>query len=354
MTSGESRAAPSAGLRAARSGARRPLGQRLELLVVQNLIWAIVALVFAVFSVGLPNFFTLQNVHFILYVASAVGLLVFAEALVLISGSMDLSIAHIAGLSSMFVGALTLQWTHFLPGWSGIVLILVVGALLGAVNGFLVGFLGINPFLVTLSTFLMYNWLTFLINRGAISTVPRALVFPGGGRVGGLFVAILVRLVVCAALGFVLDHTRFGGYVRAIGGNAEAARMLGISLPWMNFWVFTIAGGLAGLSGLLYIGYLASIPSTIAGGDDIFLAFAGAIIGGVSLRGGEGSMTGALGGVLLLGIIDTGTAMTLLNPALRGFLNGLILLVAILVNKYRIAIRDRILMSRTGEVGSAR
>ncbi len=96
-------------------------------------------------------------------------------------------------------------------------------------------------------------------------------------------------LAVCAVLGFVLTRTRFGGYVHAIGGNPEAARMLGISLPWMNFWVFTIAGALAGLSGLLFIGYLASIPSTIAGGDDIFLAFAGAIIGGISLTGGEGS-----------------------------------------------------------------
>ncbi len=335
------------------SGARRTLAQGVELFVVRNLIWAIVVLVFAVFSVALQNFFTLQNVHFILYVASAIGLLVFAEALVLISGSMDLSIAHVAGLSSMLVGALMVQWTHFLPGWSGIVLIVVVGALLGAVNGVFVGWLEINPFLVTLATFLMYNWLTFFINRGAISSVPRALTFLGGGRVLGIFVAIPLMLAVCALLGFVLGRTRFGGYVQAVGGNSAAARMLGISLPWMNFWVFTIAGALAGLSGLLYIGYLDSIPSTIAGGDDIFLAFAGAIIGGVSLKGGEGSMTGALGGVLLRGIIDTGTAMTLLNPALRGFLNGLILLVAILVNKYRVAIRDRILMSRTGE-GSAR
>jgi len=192
----------------------------------------------------------------------------------------------------------------------------------------------------------MYNWLTYYINRGAISNVSRSLVFPGGGRIGGVFFAIPVMLAICALLGFVLTRTRFGGYVHAVGGNPEAARTLGISLPWMNFWVFTIAGALAGLSGLLYVGYLASIPSTIAGGDDIFLAFAGAIIGGVSLKGGEGSMTGALGGVLLLGIIDTGTAMTLINPALRGFLNGLILLLAILINKYRVELRDRILMSR--------
>ena len=246
----------------------------------------------------------------------------------------------------MLTGALTVQWLPFLPGWSGVILVVLIGALLGSVNGFFVGKVGINPFLVTLSTFLMYNWLTFAINRGAISNVSSALVFLGGGQVLGIFFAIFVMLAVCLCLGFILTRTRFGGYVHAMGGNSEAAKTLGISLPWMNFWVFTIAGALAGLSGLLYIGYLKSIPSTIAGGDDIFLAFAGAIIGGVSLKGGEGTMTGALGGVLLLGIIDTGTAMTLINPAVRGFLNGLILLGAILINKYRVELRDRILIPK--------
>ncbi len=317
-----------------------------QLLVVDNLIWAINVFVFLVFSISVPNFFTLKNIHFLFYVASPIGVLVFAEALVLVSGAMDLSIAHIAGLSSMLVGAIMVQWLHFLPGWVGVVLMLVVGGLLGSVNGFFVGRVNVNPFLVTLSTFLMYNWLTFYINRGAITNVPAAMVWLGGGQVFGVFAAILVLLALTALLYFVLEKTPFGGYIRAIGGNAEAARMLGINLPMMNFWIFTIAGVLAGVAGLLYIGYLDSIPSTIAGGDDIFLAFAGAIIGGVSLRGGEGSMIGALGGVLLLGIIDAGTTMTLIDPALRGFLNGLILLVAILINKYRVELRDRILMPK--------
>ncbi len=327
------------------TGTRRTLGQNVQLFIVKNLIWAILVLVFIVFSLTLPNFFTLQNVHLILYVASAIGMLVFAESLVLISGNMDLSIAHIAGLSAMFVGALTIQWFH-LPGWMAAVLMVVVGAALGSVNGLFVGWVGINPFLVTLSTFLMYNWLTFAINRGALIAVSPALVFLGGGKLFGVFFAIIVMIVICIVLGFILTRTRFGGYIHAIGGNPDASTMLGISLPWMSFWVFTIAGALAGLSGLLYVGYLDSIPSTIAGGDDIFLAFAGAIIGGISLRGGEGTMSGALGGVLLLGIIDTGTAMTLINPAVRGFLDGLILLLAILINKYRVELRDRILMPR--------
>ncbi|HVP19661.1 MAG TPA: ABC transporter permease, partial [Spirochaetia bacterium] len=199
------------------TGARRSIPQNVQLFIVRNLIWAILIFVFLVFSLALPNFFTLQNVHFILYVASAIGLLVFAESFVLISGSMDLSIAHIAGLSSMLAGAVTIQWLPFLPGWTGVILIVLFGALLGSVNGFFVGRVGINPFLVTLSTFLMYNWLTFSINRGAITNVSPALVFLGGGQVLGIFFAIPVMLAVCLLLGFILTRTRFGGYVQAMG-----------------------------------------------------------------------------------------------------------------------------------------
>jgi ribose/xylose/arabinose/galactoside ABC-type transport system permease subunit len=121
--------------------------------------------------------------------------------------------------------------------------------------------------------------------------------------------------------------------------------MLGISVENTNFWIFTISGALAGISGLLYVGYLKCIPSTIADGA-IFLAFAGAIMGGVSLQGGRGSIIGALGGVILMGIIDAGCTMTAMEPALRGVLNGFILLIAILINRTRGSLRDRILMPK--------
>jgi ribose/xylose/arabinose/galactoside ABC-type transport system permease subunit len=319
--------------------------KRVQLGIVDNLIWVIIVAVFIVFSLTLPSFFTWLNIRFILYVAAPIGMLVFAESVVLISGNMDLSVARNAGLTSMLVGMIMVQWLPFLPGWVGVPLEFVVGAALGAFNGFFVGYLEINPFLMTLSTFLMYDWLTYFIRAGAIVNVPAAMLFLGGNdTLGTIHVAVYVLAVMCALLIYVLNQTRFGGYIKAMGGSPDAARMLGINLKAMNFWVFTIAGALAGLCGLLYIGYLQSIPSTIATGDDIFLAFAGAIIGGVSLRGGEGSLLGALGGILLIGIINAGTTMTSMDPALRGVLDGAILLVAILINKSRVRLRDRILM----------
>lgn len=319
--------------------------QRIKLMLVDYMIWLIIAGIFIFFSCTIPRFFTFKNILFTLYVVSPLGLLVFGEAICLLGGNMDLSLSQNAGLTAMIVGVILVDWATWLPGWTGIILMVLVGAGLGAVNGFFVGRVKINPFLVTLSTFLMYNWATYYLRRGAIVKLPGVLLIPGGGRIGGVFIAIPILIGMAIFLYFILDHTRFGSHIRAIGGNSDAANMLGIKVGNTHFWIFTIAGALAGGAGLLYTGYLKCIPSTIAEGD-IFLAFAGAIIGGISLGGGRGSAIGALGGVFLMGVIDAGCTMTAMEPALRGVLNGFILLAAILINKTRANLKDRILMPK--------
>jgi len=319
--------------------------ERIKLALVDHMIWIIILGVSIFFCYTIPNFLTFRNFLFTLYVVSPLGLLVFGEAVCLLGGNMDLSLSENAGFTAMIVGVILVDWATWLPGWTGIILMPLVGAGLGAVNGFFVGKVKINPFLVTLSTFLIFNWMTYYLRRGAIVRMPAALLIPGGGRIGGIFIAIPILIGMAIFLYFILDHTRFGSHIRAIGGNSKAANMLGINVGNTHFWIFTIAGALAGGAGLLYTGYLKCIPSTIAEGD-IFLAFAGAIIGGVSLQGGRGSAIGALGGVILMGIIDAGCTMTAMDPALRGVLNGLILLAAILINKTRASLRDRVLMPK--------
>lgn len=319
--------------------------EKIKLELVEHLIWLIILGVFIVFSLTIPHFFTIRNLLFILYAASPLGFLVFGEAIALLSGNMDLSLSENAGLTAMLVGVILVDWAPWLPGWVGIILMVLVGALLGAVNGFFVGKMKINPFLITLSTFIMFNWSTYYLRRGVIVKVPDALLVLGGGKTGEIFNSIFVLVGMVFILYILLEHTRFGSHIKAIGGNSEASGMLGISVENTNFWIFTISGAMAGISGLLYVGYLKCIPSTIADGA-IFLAFAGAIMGGVSLQGGRGSIIGALGGLILMGIIDAGCTMTAMEPALRGVLNGFILLIAILINRTRESLRDRVLMPK--------
>lgn len=317
---------------------------RVKLFLIDNLVWIINIGLYIFFAVLNPKgFLTLRNVEFILYTSSMIGFLVFGEALVLITGNMDLSLAQNAGLSAMVGGFLLGVVFTGLPGWVGILIVIVTGALLGAVNGILVGKVGYNAFLGTLATYLIFDWSTSWIRRGAIVNLPDSFLAPGEAQVGGVHIAIFLFLGAVLLLHFILRKTKFGLHVYASGGNPNTTEMMGVDVGNVLLWVFTIGGALAGISGLLYVGYVSSVTSTIAEGT-IFNAFAGAIIGGISLRGGRGRITGAMGGVILLGILDAGLTMLNVDPSVRGVLTGVVLLVAIFINMTISRLRDEILM----------
>jgi len=319
---------------------------KIKLGLIDNIVWIICIILYISFILLRPQgFLSLQNVETILRVGSMVGFLVLAEALVLLSGNMDLSLAQNAGLSAMIGGYVIRVMFPDLPGWIGIIIVVAVGGLLGAINGFLVGKLKYNAFLATLSTFLIFDWTTFWIRRGTIVELPSTFVAAGDYKIGGVHIAIIIFLGIAFLLHLFLTRTEFGLNVYAIGGNPKTTEMMGIRVDNVILGVFTLAGMLAGLSGLIYIGYIGSVTSLIAQGR-IFDAFAGAIIGGIGLRGGRGTIMGALGGVVMLGIIDAGLTMLLISPEARGVLNGFVLLIAIAINMYITKVRDRILEPR--------
>jgi len=284
---------------------------RVKVLIVDNFIWFINAGLYILFIILNPRgFLTIHNVEFILYVSSMLGFLVLGEALAMITGGMDLSLAQNAGLSAMVGGFILGVMAPNLPGWLGVIIVLIAGTAFGAVNGLLVGKLKYNPFLATLGTFIVFDWATFWIRRGAIVNLPASFLAPGSGTIGGVHIAIFLFLFMALLLHLMLRYTQFGVSVYAVGDNPKAAMMMGINVGKVLFGVFTLGGLLAGFSGLIYLGYIGAVTSLIAQ-NKIFEAFAGAVLGGVSLRGGRGSIMGALGGVLLLGILDAG--LTMLN-----------------------------------------
>ena len=317
---------------------------RVKVLIVDNFIWFINAGLYILFIILNPRgFLTIHNVEFILYVSSMLGFLVLGEALAMITGGMDLSLAQNAGLSAMVGGFILGVMAPNLPGWLGVIIVLVVGTALGAVNGLLVGKLKYNPFLATLGTFIVFDWATFWIRRGAIVNLPASFLAPGSGTIGGVHIAIFLFLFMALLLHLMLRYTQFGVSVYAVGDNPKAAMMMGINVGKVLFGVFTLGGLLAGFSGLIYLGYIGAVTSLIAQ-NKIFEAFAGAVLGGVSLRGGRGSIMGALGGVILLGILDAGLTMLNVSPEIRGVLTGFVLLVAVMINMAISRLRDRILM----------
>ena len=318
--------------------------EKVTLFCLKNLIWFINAGLFTLFSVLIPGFLSLRNLNFIFYLSSLMGFIVLGESFVILIGQMDLSLARLAGFSAMIVGYLS-GILFMIPDWATILLLLLISASLGMVNGLLIYKLKLNSFLVTLSTYLIFSWGTYQIRDLPIVTIPTILTVLGRARIGGVYFASILFVLTVAIAYFILNHTRYGRRVYQVGGNPDAARMLGISIEKVGIIVFTVAGLLAGISGLLYIGYLNCITSTIGEGL-IFMVFAAIFLGGVSLRGGVGSVTDVLGGIILLGIIDAAVTMMLVSPYMRGILSGVILLLAIIINKMKEQLIDRILTPR--------
>lgn len=320
------------------------LAPRVKLFVVDNIIWFVNIGLYMLFIILVPRgFLTLHNIEFILYVSSMIGFIVLGEALAMITGGMDLSLAQNAGLSAMVGGVIIGVMVPGIPGWVGIIIVLVTGAALGATNGVLVGKLRYNPFLATLGTFFIFDWLTFWIRRGAIVRLPSSFLAPGNAQVAGIHIAIFIFLAMALLLHLMLRYTRFGVRIYGVGDNPLATTMMGVSVGRVLFWVFTIGGLFAGFSALMYVGYIGAVTSLIAQ-NKIISAFAGAVLGGISLRGGRGSIMGALGGVILLGILEAGLTMLNVSPSIRGILTGVVLLAAVMINMVITRLRDRILM----------
>jgi ribose/xylose/arabinose/galactoside ABC-type transport system permease subunit len=319
-------------------------GRRLALFVVEHLIWFINLGLIIFF--GIMNFmlFSTGTLMMILYSVSALGFLVYAEGIALISGHMDLSVGGIAAFTSVIIGKLALQWAPQIPALILIPLYAVIGGLLGIVNGYCIGKLRINSFLQTLSAYLVLYGVNVVISPGTLHRLPELIVAAGSSTIPStqLPLAVVILILGAVIIHIILVKTRFGRRIYAVGGSKEASRACGISVEKTIIATFACVGVLSGIAGLIYTGYQLCVTTYMAR-DDVFRAFTGPIIGGVALAGGRGKMVGIFGGITMIGIIDTGLTLLGYPAAWRTALNGVILGIAIFVNTAREKIRWRLL-----------
>ena len=297
-----------------------------------GILVALIALIFVV-SIASPNFLTSYNLGVVARQASFVGLVALGQTLVLLIGGIDLSLGAAAGLSAI-IGSLVLTRLS-VPVHLAIPLTVMFGFSLGLANGFFVGLLRLNPFIVTLASWEIFAGLTLVITEGyPIRPLGKSFRFYGQGTIGGLPVPVIIFFVACLVLAFVLTQTRFGRDIYAVGGNKDAARLVGIRVWRVELIVFGLAGALAALAGILYASRMDSGQPSVGEGW-LMGAITAAIIGGTSLRGGQGSVIGTLFGALLMAVL--GNAIVLLNVS--GFwervIIGMTVLVAILVDLFR-------------------
>lgn len=286
-----------------------------------------------VLTLLVPSFLSQYNLSVVARQASFVGLVALGQTLVLLIGGIDLSVGAIAGLSAI-IGSLMLTQTGIHP-YAVLPLTAGFGMLLGSINGFFVAVLRLNPFIVTLASWEIFAGLTLVITRG-VPVRPLGETFRvfGQGSLLGVPVPVVIFLVAGAILTFVLARTRFGRNVYAIGGNRDAAELVGIRTMRVEFLVFALAGLFAALAGILYASRMDSGQPSVGEGW-LMGAITAAIIGGTSLRGGQGSIAGTIFGALLMAILANGIVLMNVSGYWERIIVGAVVLIAILVDLLR-------------------
>lgn len=318
-------------------------GQSIIPILLEHMIWPILIITLLVIGILVPQMFNnLRSLELVLYTSVPLGLLVLAESTCLLTGHFDLSIGAIAGFSAMFtamlIGDCATCWAVIPNAYAGIIIILLVGGLIGFINGVSVAKLGVNPFLQTLAFLIIFGGAKTALNTQPVSGLPEAYTYLGSQSLLSIGLLVVMFLVFAA----VMRYTNFGQSVYAVGSNQESARAVGIDTDRVIIAAYVISGLLAGLAGLMLTGYTTIVAPDIAE-NMVFPAFAAAIIGGVSLFGGRGLISGALGGLLLLGVVQTALNLSGVAAAQVEMANGIVLLLAILIYTMKESIRTKVL-----------
>ena len=280
-----------------------------------------------------PVFLTPGSLLGILADTSFLFMLTLAQMAIILTRGIDLSVAANLALTGMIV-ALVSRALPGLPLPGIILLAIATGTLLGSVNGLLVAYAGVPPIVVTLGTLAIYRGLIFVIAGGAwLTSKDMSDTFQAFPRVVFLGLSSLVWVAALVSLAFwvFLRHTGTGRNLYAVGGNPVAARYCGINLARQQFLVYTLAGAVSGLCGYLWVSRYGIAYADIAQGYELTV-IAACVIGGVSIAGGIGSVSGALLGALFLGLIVNALPVINVSPFWQMLISGAVILAAVIVN----------------------
>lgn len=287
---------------------------------------------FVLLSVFVPNFLSPTNLTGLLMSVTTVGIVACTMLFCLASGDFDLSVGSTVALSGV-LAALVLKATNNLL--LAIAVPLVVGAVIGAANGFVIARLGINALITTLATMQIVRGAARILSDGSsIGIVNDSFMALAKFKLVNIASPIWLMGLFFLVFGFLLDRTVFGRNTLAIGGNAEAARLAGIPVVRTKILIFLLQGVVAAFAGLLVAARATSGQPNTADGLELQV-ISGCVLGGVSLTGGVGSVRGVIIGVLIMGTVQN--AMNLMNiPAFWQLVaNGSILLAAVLLDRVK-------------------
>jgi len=278
-----------------------------------------------------PNFFSLQNMTIVLRQVSINGILAIGVTFVIIAGGIDLSLGSVVALAGV-VAALFAHPGDY-PLLAPVVLAIAVGLAIGGLNGLAVTQGKVAPFIVTLGMMTIARGLALVVSDGRpVTNLSESFNAIGGGNFMGVPIPIIIFAVVIALASLLLNQTRIGRYMYAVGGNEKAAYAAGVRVKSVKMIAYMICSGLAGLAGIV----LASRINTgqpNAGVAYELDAIAAVVIGGTSLAGGIGTIGGTVLGVLLIGVINNGLDLMNISSYYQQIIKGVIIIAAVLIDR---------------------
>lgn len=282
-------------------------------------------------SLATPNFFTSQNLLIVLRQVSINGILAVGVTYVIIAGGIDLSLGSVLALTGVIAASFAHpgQYPLIVP----LVLALLAGAVVGSINGLVITYGRVVPFIVTLGMMTIARGLALVLSNGRpVTNLSPSFNYIGSGDFLMIPVPILLFGIVVMASYILLTYTRLGRYIYAVGGNEQAARASGINVNRVKLFAYIICSVLAALAGIV----LASRITTGQPNAGIAYeldAIAAVVIGGTSLLGGRGSVTGTVIGVLIIGVINNGLDLLNVSSYYQQIIKGVIIILAVLLDR---------------------
>jgi ribose transport system permease protein len=301
----------------------------------------VMVLLYIFFAISGTNFLSIDSLVNILNASYFIGFMALGVTFVIITGGIDLSLGTTM-ICGMLIGGMAQGWGWSI--WASLALGVVVSTLIGLLNGLMIAYLRLPPFIATLGTQMMGMGFGAIITkvttmRYTDQTFKRLFYKLGNEESMGVFRSFPIGIVWLVAVFLiawvVLNRTKFGRYTFAMGSNYEAARLSGIKTRYWLTLVYTLCGFFSGLAGIFFAAvYTTIIPST--GNGQELLAIAGVVIGGTSMSGGTGSLTGTMIGVFTMSILRTGLMSMGLQGQWQTFMTGVVVIGAVLLDQYRL------------------
>ena len=297
------------------------------------LMLIVLVLLVVFFSLRATNFFTGANFVNIVLQCSYTIIAGLGLSFLMISGGMDLSVGYQISLLSVLIGILLKDVN--LPPFLVILIILVLGCLMGLLNGVLVVKLRVVPLIITLATSYAFEGISYLIsNSKSWLRLPAGYTWIGQARVGPIPVAVIIMLVLTAGAWFVLSRTYFGRYVYGVGGNAEAMKLAGINVDRLRIFLYVLSSFFVALATVVMVARSGSASSTLGIGTEFTCLTAG-ILGGISIAGGRGSVMGMIIGILILQALGNGMQLMGLGIYPQYIVKGVVLCAAVGFDSYQ-------------------